>query len=150
MWDRRSRGAPCCCDSFPCAQVDKTRTQLLCGWRKPAEREYARNQCSDDKIPCALHLLGSCGNRRIRILHARRLSISKPCKRLRNERDCFFDYRRNNAHGFFGVLSLATIKNIVSSLGLDDAWWTNITVAFMICLFLLIQSVVLSRKNSKQ
>lgn len=48
---------------------------------------------------------------------------------------------------FFGVLSLATIKNIVSSLGLDDAWWTNITVAAMICLFLVIQSVVLMRKN---
>ncbi len=48
---------------------------------------------------------------------------------------------------FFGVLSLSTIKNIVSSLGLDEAWWTNITVAAMICLFLVIQSVVLSRKN---
>ena len=35
----------------------------------------------------------------------------------------------------FGVISLSTIKNIVSSLGLDDAWWTNITVAAMICLF---------------
>lgn len=50
----------------------------------------------------------------------------------------------------FGVLSLSTIKNIVSSLGLDDAWWTNITVAAMICLFLVIQSVVLSRKNKKK
>ena len=48
---------------------------------------------------------------------------------------------------FFGVLSLSTIKNIVSSLGLDDAWWTNITVAAMICLFLVVQSVVLSKKN---
>jgi len=47
----------------------------------------------------------------------------------------------------FGVMSLSTIKNIVSSLGLDDAWWTNITVASMICLFIVIQSVVLSRKN---
>ena len=47
----------------------------------------------------------------------------------------------------FGVLSLSTIKNIVSSLGLDEAWWTNITVAAMICLFLVIQSLVLSRKN---
>ena len=53
----------------------------------------------------------------------------------------------NIAGTFFGVLSLSTIKNIVSSLGLDEAWWTNITVAAMICLFLLIQSVVLSRKN---
>ncbi len=52
---------------------------------------------------------------------------------------------------FFGVLSLSTIKNVVSSLGLDEAWWTNITVAAMICLFLLIQSIVLLRKNkSKQ
>ncbi|MDO4543373.1 MAG: sugar ABC transporter permease YjfF [Clostridia bacterium] len=48
---------------------------------------------------------------------------------------------------FFGVLSLSTIKNIVALLGLDEAWWTNITVAAMICLFLVIQSVVLSRKN---
>ncbi len=51
---------------------------------------------------------------------------------------------------FFGVLSLSTIKNIVSSLGLDEAWWTNITVAAMICLFLVIQSVVLSRKNKSK
>lgn len=51
---------------------------------------------------------------------------------------------------FFGVLSLATIKNIVSSLGLDEAWWTNITVAAMICLFLVIQSVVLMRKNKRK
>lgn len=50
---------------------------------------------------------------------------------------------------FFGVLSLSTIKNIVSSLGLDEAWWTNITVAAMICLFLVIQSLVLLRKNKK-
>ena len=50
----------------------------------------------------------------------------------------------------FGVLSLSTIKNIVSSLGLDEAWWTNITVAAMICLFLVIQSLVLSRKNKNE
>ncbi|NLC78773.1 MAG: sugar ABC transporter permease YjfF [Ruminococcaceae bacterium] len=56
----------------------------------------------------------------------------------------------NIAGTFFGVLSLSTIKNIVSSLGLDEAWWTNITVAIMICLFLVIQSVVLSRKNKKR
>lgn len=49
----------------------------------------------------------------------------------------------------FGVLSLSTIKNIVSSLGLDEAWWTNITVAAMICLFLVIQSVILSRKTKQ-
>lgn len=56
----------------------------------------------------------------------------------------------NIAGTFFGVLSLSTIKNIVSSLGLDEAWWTNITVAAMICLFLVVQSVVLLRKNKKK
>lgn len=51
---------------------------------------------------------------------------------------------------FFGVLSLNTIKRVVSSLGFDEAWWTNITVAAMICLFLVIQSVVLLRKNKNK
>ena len=50
---------------------------------------------------------------------------------------------------FFGVLSLNTIKRIVSSLGFDEAWWSNITVAGMLCLFLVVQSVVLLRKNKK-
>lgn len=48
---------------------------------------------------------------------------------------------------FFGVLSLSTIQNIVSSAGLDQAWWTGITIAAMLCLFLVVQSVVLARKN---
>lgn len=48
----------------------------------------------------------------------------------------------------FGVLSLSTIQNIVSSVGLDQAWWTGITIAAMLCLFLVIQSVVMSRKKS--
>ena len=50
---------------------------------------------------------------------------------------------------FFGVLSLNTIKRIVASLGFDQAWWSNITVAAMLCLFLVIQSIVLLRKNKK-
>ena len=48
---------------------------------------------------------------------------------------------------FVGVLSLSTIQNIVSSIGLDQAWWTGITVAGMLCIFLIIQSVILSRKK---
>lgn len=50
---------------------------------------------------------------------------------------------------FFGVLSLNTIKRIVSTMGFDEAWWSNITVAAMICLFLVIQSIILMRKNKK-
>ncbi len=49
----------------------------------------------------------------------------------------------------FGVLSLSTIQNIVSSAGLDQAWWTGITIAAMLCLFLLIQSVVMAVRKKK-
>ena len=48
---------------------------------------------------------------------------------------------------FFGVLSLSTIQNIVSSAGLDEAWWTGITVAAMLCLFLVVQSVVMTARK---
>lgn len=47
----------------------------------------------------------------------------------------------------FGVLSLSTIQNIVSSVGLDQAWWTGITIAAMLCVFLVVQSVVIARKK---
>lgn len=46
-----------------------------------------------------------------------------------------------------GVLSLSTIQNIVSSAGFDQPWWTGITIAAMLCLFLVIQSVVMLRKK---
>ena len=49
----------------------------------------------------------------------------------------------------FGVLSLSTIQNIVSSAGLDEAWWTGITIAAMLCLFLVIQSVLMAWKHKK-
>lgn len=48
---------------------------------------------------------------------------------------------------FFGVLSLSTIQNIVASAGFDQAWWTGITRAVMLCLFLVIQSVVVAHKK---
>lgn len=50
----------------------------------------------------------------------------------------------------FGVLSLSTIQNIVSSAGLDQAWWTGITRAVMLCLFLVIQSVVMAMRKKKK
>lgn len=51
---------------------------------------------------------------------------------------------------FFGVLSLSTIQNIVASVGLDQAWWTGITIAAMLCLFLVVQSLVMLRKSKKK
>ena len=47
----------------------------------------------------------------------------------------------------FGVLTLSTIQNIVTSAGLDQAWWTGITNASMLCVFLVVQSIVMARKK---
>lgn len=47
----------------------------------------------------------------------------------------------------FGVLSLALIQNIVSSVGLDQAWWTGITIASMLCIFLILQSIIIARRK---
>ena len=48
---------------------------------------------------------------------------------------------------FFGVLTLSTIKAIVTASGLRDPWWQSISTGAMLCLFILLQSVVLMRKN---
>ena len=50
---------------------------------------------------------------------------------------------------FFGVLTLTTIKSIVVTSGLREPWWQSITTGAMLCLFILLQSVVLSRRNKK-
>ena len=50
----------------------------------------------------------------------------------------------------FGVMSLGTIQNIVASAGLDEAWWIGITRAAMLCLFLVIQSLVVVRKKKSK
>lgn len=53
----------------------------------------------------------------------------------------------NIAGTLFGVMSLGTILKIVAAAGLGEAWWVGITRAVMLCLFLVIQSVVMSRKK---
>ena len=39
---------------------------------------------------------------------------------------------------------------IVSSAGLDQAWWTGITIAAMLCIFLVIQSVIIAKKRKSE
>ena len=48
---------------------------------------------------------------------------------------------------FFGVLTLSTIKSIVTTSGLRDPWWQSITTGAMLCFFILLQSVVLSSRG---
>ena len=47
----------------------------------------------------------------------------------------------------FGVMSLSLIQTIVQSVGLDQAWWTGITIAGMLCLFLIVQSIIIARRK---
>ncbi len=47
----------------------------------------------------------------------------------------------------FGVLSLALIQNIVFSAGFDQPWWTGITIASMLCIFLVVQSVIIAYRK---
>ena len=46
----------------------------------------------------------------------------------------------------FGVLTLSTIKSIVTTSGLRDPWWQSITTGAMLCFFIVLQSVVLMRR----
>lgn len=47
----------------------------------------------------------------------------------------------------FGTLTLETIRNIVVTSGLKEPWWQSITYGAMLCFFILLQSVVLSRRG---
>ena len=50
---------------------------------------------------------------------------------------------------FFGVLILATIKSIVLSSGLREPWWQTITTGLLLCFFILMQSIILSRRGKR-
>jgi len=49
----------------------------------------------------------------------------------------------------FGVLTLETSRSIVVTSGLSRPWWQSITTGAMLCFFILLQSVVLSRRKKK-
>ena len=48
---------------------------------------------------------------------------------------------------FFGVLILATIKKIIIVSPLNDSWWQDMASGAMLGFFILLQSVVLSRRG---
>ena len=50
----------------------------------------------------------------------------------------------------FGALTLMTIDQIVLSSPLTGAWWQDITTGAMLCFFILLQSVVLSRRHGSK
>lgn len=56
----------------------------------------------------------------------------------------------NVAGTFFGVLTLTTIQKIVVTSGLKDPWWQKISIGGMLCFFILLQSIVLSKRGRKE
>ena len=48
---------------------------------------------------------------------------------------------------FFGVMILATIKSIVLASGLREPWWQTITTGLLLCVFILLQSIILSYRG---
>ena len=51
---------------------------------------------------------------------------------------------------FFGVMTLTTIKNIVTTSGLRDPWWQSITTGAMLAFFIVLQSIVLSNRGKRK
>lgn len=47
----------------------------------------------------------------------------------------------------FGVLTSGTVLLIVTAIGSQDPWWPQITRAGMLCFFIILQSVICSRKK---
>jgi simple sugar transport system permease protein len=53
----------------------------------------------------------------------------------------------NIAGTLVGVLTKGAIGNIVRAMGLVGSWWPGITLAAMLCFFLILQSVTTSRRG---
>ena len=56
----------------------------------------------------------------------------------------------NVAGTFFGTMTLTTIKKIVVSSGLNQPWWQSISTGGMLCFFIILQSVVLRKREKKR
>ncbi len=50
----------------------------------------------------------------------------------------------------FGVLTSGIALLVVTAIGSQDPWWPQITRAGMLCFFIVLQSVICSRKRGKQ
>lgn len=49
----------------------------------------------------------------------------------------------------FGVLASGIVLLVVTAIGSQDPWWPQITRAAMLCFFIVLQSVICSRKRTK-
>lgn len=49
----------------------------------------------------------------------------------------------------FGVLANGTVLLVVTAIGSQDPWWPQITRAAMLCFFIVLQSIICSRKKKQ-
>ncbi len=49
----------------------------------------------------------------------------------------------------FGVLTSGIVLLVVTAIGSQDPWWPQITRAAMLCFFIVLQSIICSRKKNK-
>jgi galactofuranose transport system permease protein len=47
----------------------------------------------------------------------------------------------------FGVLTTGIVLLVVTAIGSQDPWWPQITRAAMLCFFIVLQSIICSRKK---
>lgn len=50
----------------------------------------------------------------------------------------------------FGVLIQGVIQTLIMFQGTLSSWWTRIAVAFLLCVFIILQRVILSKKESRK
>ena len=48
----------------------------------------------------------------------------------------------------FGVLIKGTIETLITAQGTLSSWWTRITIAALLCIFIVLQSILGSRKKN--
>lgn len=50
----------------------------------------------------------------------------------------------------FGVLIQGVIQTLIMFQGTLSSWWTKIAVAFLLCMFIILQRVILSKRDSRK
>lgn len=51
---------------------------------------------------------------------------------------------------FFGVLIKGTIQSLITTQGTLSSWWVRIVLSALLCFFIVLQSVIASRKNKNK
>lgn len=51
---------------------------------------------------------------------------------------------------FFGAMFVVTVKMIVNAGASGESYWTNITIGIVLCVFLVLQSIILKVRNSRK